>query len=144
MVLLEAAVGKAVDETIDAVTDKKKREKEADDLKQADVPVSGSLAEGESYTISFKSADKGTALRSGWPFKSVDVYNGSGQRLEVQINEVNSLILPLPNGAQNGDSFENVGVTSLKIINRGGASANLDDVEVTVSGSPSGVSRGGI
>lgn len=144
MVLLNAIASKAVDKTVDALSDKKKREREADDLKQADVPISGSLSAGDSYEISFKSAEKNTALRSGWPFKSVDVYNGSGQRLEVQINEVDSLILPLPDGAQNGDSFENVGVTSLKIVNRGNSAANLNNVEITVSGSPSGVSRGGI
>jgi len=144
MVLLEAAAGKVIDEGIDQFREKKKRKKEADDLKQASVKVTGSLAAGESKVVSLKSKPKNTALRSGWPFASIDCYNPSGQPIVIEVNEVDSLLLPVPDGAQNGDSFENIGISSFRIKNRGNSSANLDDLDITVSGSPSGVSRGSV
>jgi hypothetical protein len=142
MPILSALVGKAVEEGIDAVKDKKEREKSADDLKQAEVDISGTLAGGEATTLNFRSAQKGSTLRKGWPFKSVDCYNPTGEDIVISINEVDSLVLPVPDGAQNGDSFDDVGVTSVKIKNKGSNPIDLSDLDLTVSGEPSGVSRG--
>lgn len=138
MVIFNTIASKAINDGIDALKDKRERESS----KQAIVSVSGSIASGDSKTVSFKSADKNTALRGGHPFKSVDCYNATGQDLEIHINQVSDLVLPVPDGAQNGDSFENVGVSSIEIVNKGSSSANLSNAKITVSGNPSGVARG--
>lgn len=145
MVLFEAAVSKLVEQGLDAATEKKKREKEANDFTQADVDLEGTVDANDDYVVSFKSAPKNTKLRKGWPFTSVDAYNGTGENIVIEVNESDGGKVPLPNGAQNGDSFENIGITSLRIVNKSSAnSIGLENLDLTVSGTPSGVSRGSV
>ena len=130
-----------IDNTIGKAWNERKNEQAAQSETQQDFKIQkDTLEPGESTIVNFRnSSDKD--LRNNYPFQSIDVYNGSGEQIVVFINQRRHLVLPVPNGAQNGDSFPNNGITSVEIMNDGESSINTDDLNPTISGSPQGIER---
>lgn len=103
------------------------------------------LATGEETIVNFRSASKDSTLRSFYPFESIDVYNPEGELLEVYVNQKDDLLLPIQDGQQNGDSFEDTGIYSLRFKNPSSNSGSIDlsNCTIVVSGNPKGVARSG-
>jgi len=110
---------------------------------QTEIPLSGTLAVGEEKVVNFRSAEKDSPLRKYRPFNSVDAISVTNERCDIYINERDANVLPVPGNTTQGDSFENTGVSSIKIVNNGNNPIDFDneDVTVFVSGTPEGVKR---
>jgi len=133
--IFTAATGKTPEEYAKGL-----REPDLSDT-QAPVRVSGTLGAGEITVKSFRSAEKGSRLRNSYPFVSVGVYNATAENITAYINQRKGLSLPVPSGAQNGDDFEEVGITSIEIVNDGANPIDLSKLNIIVSGRVGGVAR---
>lgn len=143
--VLGSLLSDAAASTIKKGLNKQRRDKKADTEKQDTVPISGTISVGEGKTYNFEDAPKGSALSKYSPFQSIDCYNATGQPIRIEINEVDTLILPVPDGAQNGDSYEDIGVWKIRVIHDGDAGAadiDLENLNIVASGNPSGIARG--
>lgn len=141
--VLGQILGAVASDEVTGYFEKKREERKKRPDTQTEVDFeSESLAPGESEVITFNSAEKNGPLRGFYPFSSTTLINSTGESLAVLPNQKSDLRIPVPDGAQNGDSFPDTGIYGLEVVNMGQSAVDVkNDLTAIVSGDPEGVNR---